>query len=216
MTSMVGSPVWWRKHRVLVWWRKYQVDVPEGTSGPWSVERFTVEGGEAELDALRFAIHGIMHRRAPAGSYTRLVRRGTVVMSDTPAEILDHLEAIREIEKASCERVLVNGLGLGLIVRAALRMPHVRQVDVVEAEEDVVKLIRFDDDRVRIHRADAYQIQWPVGTTWDVVWHDIWPAICSDNLPDMARLKKRYGRRARWQGAWCQEGCRALRDRRRP
>jgi hypothetical protein len=69
------------------------------------------------------------------------------------------------------------------------------------------------DPRVTIHHADAYTIRWPVGIRWDVAWHDIWADMCEDNLPGMATLHRRYGRRVEWQGSWGRE--RILADRRR-
>lgn len=182
--------------------------VPDGVSGVWSVERFVVESQTVE--GLRFALQG---RPVPPGTYTRLVRGGTsTIMSDTPAELADHREFVRR----ATGRVLINGLGLGLALQEALAKPEVTHVDVVELSEDVFALVapHFEGDpRVTIHLADAFDADWPKGTTWDVAWHDIWDNICSDNLDEMAKLNRKYGRRVGWQASWCRLEC--LRQRRK-
>lgn len=183
---------------------KYKVNVPQGTSGLWTVARFEITDG---IEALRCAMHG---RPVAPGTYTRLTRKGLwdPVMSDTPAEVADHLAAIWQAE-ARGGRILLNGLGLGMVLKAILTFPNVSQVDVVEVEQDVINLVApsYPDPRVHIVHADAFQVQWPDDAHWSVVWHDIWPAICSDNLKDMRRLRRKYQDKADWQGCWCYREC---------
>ena len=70
---------------------KYKVDIPEGQSGDWKVEKFTVSEEEAKLNNLRAAFSfSDRGREIEPGEYTRLRRNGVVVLSDTPAEIRDH------------------------------------------------------------------------------------------------------------------------------
>ena len=88
-------------------------------------------------------------------------------------------------------------------------------VDIVEIEQDVINLVwptYRDGDRVTLHHADAFTIQWPKGTKWDCAWHDIWPSLCTENLPEVAKLKRKYGRMVKYQAAWVEE---ELRDYRR-
>lgn len=176
----------------------YRVNVPCGESGDWKVSQFTV--GDHDMKAVSYALHG---RPVPPGTYTRLLRKGAYepVMSDTPAEVSDHLGFIYR----ATGRCLVNGLGLGVVLKAILKKPDVTHVDVVELEQDVINLVwptYKDHDRVTLHHADAYTIQWPKGTQWDYAWHDIWPDISTDNLPGIAKLKHKYAHAVKWQGAW--------------
>ena len=174
------------------------VTVPEGTAGLWSIERFTVEVNS--LERLRAVRDG---RAMPAGTYTRLrhMHRGTI-MSDTPAEKRDHMGFIWEAKG----RVLINGLGLGMCLGAVL-LKNVESVTVVEMDADVISLVadHYADPRVTIVHASAFDYQPPKGAHYNAVWHDIWDAICSDNLPEMHRLHHKYGRRADWQGSWGRE-----------
>lgn len=203
------------------WWETHKVDVPEGDVGRWGVRRFDVTEEDARFQHIRAAIGGGIRRRTfiVPGTYTRLIRwgehgpdapmSGVTVMSDTPDEIADHLGAIREVTLRG-GRVLIHGLGLGMVVAAALRCDGVTGVDVVELEQDVIDLVGphyTADPRVTIHHGDALTFRFPPGRRWSVVWHDIWPNICADNLPDMERLHRRYGSRCDWQGSWARTMC---------
>lgn len=178
---------------------QYKVDVPEGQSGKWRVERFTVRPHDLH-ESLRLIKTG---RGVPAGVYTGLYHGRSIVMSDTPDEIRDHLHFIYRAHG----RILVHGLGLGMVLKALLLKPEVTHVDVVEKSADVLALVgpSYSDPRVSIHHGDAYSFQFPPGTRWNYAWHDIWPDICTDNLNGMSKLHRRYGRRVDWQGSWCRE-----------
>ena len=95
--------------------RPYQVAtwLPEGQRGAYRVERFVVTGNEWQ---------GFSPRTVTAGTYTRLMRGGTVVMSDTPAEWRDHSYFVDRAEG----RVLVAGLGIGMVAAMPIRLPHQR------------------------------------------------------------------------------------------
>lgn len=182
------------------------VDIPDGKSGDWFVEKFEVNEKELWLFNLRCDIHGSSNRRMEPGTYTRLVRGGAVVMSDTPAEKRDHLEPVLE----ATGHVLVNGLGLGMVATACLLKDEVDKVTAVEISPDVIKLVaptlqdRFGD-RLEVVQADALKWKAPRGQRFNVVWHDIWSTICGDNLPAMSTLHRKYGRRCDWQGSWSRD-----------
>lgn len=188
---------------------QYKVSVPEGRSGPWEIVRYTIEENDPAL-----MIHNLREmfnpgrglRTIPPGTYTKLNhdRRG-VVMSDTPAEIYEHMSVLRQIERReSLKSVLINGLGIGVTLQAAIRRPDIESIDVVEISEDVLKLVapHYDDPRVTYHCADAYTVKWPVGKKWDIAWFDIWDDICIDNLEGMAKLHRRYCKRVSWYDSW--------------
>lgn len=180
----------------------WTVTVPEGTRGPWKVERFTVP----ENDLSQFIAAFKYGRSVPAGTYTRLTRAGEVVMSDTPDEIRDHY-ALR----GAAGRLLVHGLGLGMAVGFLLRQPGVTSIDVVELDPDVIALVgpHYWDPRLQIHRGDAYTFRFPnhEERSWDFAWHDIWDNICEDNLDGMKRLHRRYGGKVKQQFSWCRSRC---------
>lgn len=188
------------------------VTVPEGRSGDVAVSRFEVSDRDAQLDALRCAIQGNGFRAVPAGTYTKLTRRGALWMTDTPAERYDHLDFVRTVMGLNLRRVLVNGLGLGMVVRALLRVPSVTQVDVCEIESDVMGLVaqhvaELGDaagKRVLVVQGDAFEpdVTWSRGTRWDAVWHDVWQDINGDDYEAHKRIRRTYARRAEYQDVW--------------
>lgn len=191
------------------------VTVPEGISGNVAVERFEVEAGS--IEGIRLAFQG---RGVRPGIYTKLTRNGRLWMSDTPAEKRDHSFIAAVCARPETRRVLVNGLGLGMIVQSALANPAVEHIDVVEIDPDVIALVgpHYEaSGRVTIHQADAYEQckAWPKGSYWDAAWHDIWPDLCVDNLAEMAKLHRSYGRRTGWQGSWGKGLLESERDRER-
>jgi hypothetical protein len=194
------------------WWEAHQVRLPTAQNGRWSIEHFSV-GPEGHVTD-----HGI---EWPRGHYTRLVRYsdevpevdetmgiyvrpgGNMVMSDTPDEIEDHRPAMEEIRKRG-GRVLIHGLGLGMITRFALEQPNVEHVDVVELDQEVIDLVspHYRDQRLTIHQGDARTYPWPPDARWTVVWHDIWGDFKTENLKEMEAFHQRFEDRCEWQGSW--------------
>jgi hypothetical protein len=196
------------------WWRDLQVE-----RRPARTRRFDLWQRESREWRRQDPGDERTGRMTPPGRYTELHQAMDVAqeprdilgrpllmtpwMSDTPAEVLDHW-VVGHLVRG---RVLITGLGLGLITEWALGSPCVRHVDVVEIEREVVDLIApyFLDDiaagRLTIHHADALTYQFPRSSRWDVVWHDISQNIDPDNLPAMRKLRRRYENRCAWQGS---------------
>jgi hypothetical protein len=200
------------------WHEAMTVTVPEGQSGNVRLARFDVSDADASRHRIRNA-----GRAVRPGTYTGLYRAGALWMSDTPAEKRDHITVPHAAVRLGARRALVNGLGLGMVVSAMLQVETIEHIDVVEIDADVIALVGPHYERlaaeagktITVHHADAYTIAWPAGTTWDVAWHDIWRDLCTDNLPLMGRLHRRYGRRVQWQGSWARELLEYHRDRER-
>jgi len=141
------------------------------------------------------------------GTYTELRRGSTLVMSDTPSEIRDHMDFVR------CARgnVLVTGLGLGIVTNALALKDCVDHVTVIEKSADVIKLVGpffKDNPKVTLINADAYTWRPAKGTPkFDAAWHDIWDTICESNRKLMTKLRRRYCRwvEAGMQQCWSQE-----------
>lgn len=179
-----------------------KVDLPEMENGKWKIEKFTIE----QID-----LYSLFHGRAIySGTYTRLMRNGRIVMSDTNAEMRDHSIALYRAE-GSC---LINGLGIGMLLKNILLKDSVTDVTVVEISKELIDMVGpyYNDDRVTIIHANAYEYKPPKGKRYQMVWHDIWDDICSDNLPEMTKLHRKYGKRADWQGSWGKELCKRQRQ----
>ncbi|MDD5010210.1 MAG: hypothetical protein PHC68_17635 [Syntrophorhabdaceae bacterium] len=184
-----------------------KVTVPEGRSGDWVVQKFTVTKGDEKWERYYALLHS--HRRfVPEGTYTRLLHNGQLIMSDTPQELRDHLVMYGKAHG----RILINGLGLGVILQACLQKEEVAHATVIEISEDVISLVgphyeKMFGDRVEIIQADAMTWKPPKGIRYRAVWHDIWPEIYPENLEEMKILHRRYGRITDWQGSWCRHLC---------
>ncbi|WQY99782.1 spermidine synthase [Microbacterium phage MO526] len=183
-----------------------RIDLPEIDQDGVRVSRFEV--GKPDMWAKLAYLQGGGRGLTTPGTYTRLDVDGQLWMSDTDDEMRDHAEAYWEMSRRG-GRVLIHGLGLGMVVKAALALPNVEHVDVVEIDPRVIAAVgpHYEGERCSIHLGDALTLDWPAGTRWSVVWHDIWPEITAGNLPTMHRLHRRFGRRSDWQGSWARYYC---------
>lgn len=174
--------------------------IPAGKIGEAEVAKFRITNDGASMYNLGLLMNGGGHRQVDTGHYTRLSVGGVLMMSDTPAERREHIEAVQNAK----DSVLITGLGLGIVAKACLARPEVIDVTVIEKSADVIALVRphLPKRRLTVIHDDAF-IWKPVnGQKWGMVWHDIWPDICTDNLKEMGTLCRRFARRAEWQSCW--------------
>lgn len=179
--------------------------VPCGASGQYAVEEFAVTTEDAKFFNLRAAINGDRRTIIP-GKYKSLKRNGKIIMSNTPSEMND----FRYFVYRASGDILINGLGLGVVLSQLLKKTEVKNIIAIEISQDIVSLIApafSKDKRVSIINADALTWCPPKGMKFDFVWHDIWDDICSDNLPEMKTLHRKYGRKTKCQQSWCREKC---------
>lgn len=187
-------------------YENYKVRIPSGRCGNWSVEQFEVTEKQAEIERFSSIFNG--NRGVPAGIYTALKESRYLIMSDTPDEIQDHLSIITEAK----DHVLLNGLGIGMVLQAVIEKPEVTHVTVIERSKEVITLVglfyqeKYGNKLTIIH-ADALDWKPPKGQAFGAVYHDIWPNICIDNLPEMKKLHRKYGHRTDWQESWCRREC---------
>jgi spermidine synthase len=100
-----------------------------------------------------------------------------------------------------------------MVAKACLSKPEVESVTVVELQPDVIKLVgpwlegiaAKANKRLTIIQGDAFTWKPPKEQKWDIVWHDVWNEICTDNLPQMSKLHRRFGKRCSWQDSWSRE-----------
>ena len=91
-----------------------KVEVPDGKSGDWEVSTFEVDKHGADFFNLRDNINN-NNRKVKVGIYKKLTYKNNTVASNTPAEISDIRWPIYEAKKRG-GRILINGLGLGMIM----------------------------------------------------------------------------------------------------
>lgn len=179
--------------------------IPDGKSGNWEISTFSVE-----KDNLSQAISMMKYGRGvPAGTYKRLRRDNEVIMSNTPDEIRDFMPFVNQAKGV----ILINGLGMGCLVKALLDKEDVKEIIVIENSKDVIELVSpyFNDERLHIINDDAFEYKSPKGKKYDYIWHDIWDIISGDNLREMNKLhKKYYGKVSGFQDSWAKLQCQRL------
>lgn len=194
------------------WRDAMHVDWPTGQHGNAEIRTITITEQDEQFSSMRAALKG--RGRVTAGDYTGLYIRGHLWVSDTPDEQRDHLEFLGAVSRMDAPRVLVNGLGLGMVVRALCHIESVEIVDVVDNDPDVIALVgplvgayaAEHGKTVNVHLGDAHTpaTTFPAGIEWTAAWHDIWQTICGDHWASMKTVKRRHARRARYQAVWCE------------
>lgn len=133
-----------------------------------------------------------------AGTYAQLTSKtGQIWMTDTPMERASNLSVV----KVASGRVLVAGLGIGMVIPAIANKSSVERLVVVEKEPEVIALVEPQlkawlsceaGQKLEVIQADIFEYR--PDTKFDTIYFDIWPNICGDNLADMHRLHRRFGR----------------------
>jgi len=134
-----------------------RVELPEVSKGAWKIEHFVTD--RTDWGSVKSG------RAVPVGEkFTRAMRGGTLVMSDTPAEMRDHRSAVWAA-KGSC---LLNGLGIGMVLKNILLKPEVTDVTVVEISQDLIDIVapHYPDSRVTFVCADALLFK-PIDRDWE-------------------------------------------------
>lgn len=189
--------------------------LPPGKKGIAEVTHFTVSEQEASFTRMRAAF-GHPAEEVDPGSYAKLCIHGSLMMTDTRFEWRSNAGAVYRAKG----RVLIGGLGIGMVLAPILASPVVEEVTVVEKHQDVIDLVEPHvrklpgGSKLKIICADILEWKPPRGARWDAIYFDIWQNICTDNLPEMNRLKRRF-RNCKapggWMGCWEED---ALRRRR--
>ncbi len=151
----------------------------------------------------------------PAGKYVRLVVEGKLVMSNTRMEVITNTEVVHKANG----KVLIAGLGLGMILKPILEKDSVTSVLVIEKHPDVIRLIApfYKHPKLKVVQADIFEWQ-PGSEKFDTLYFDIWSDMVEDNLPQIAKLHQRFKyakNRANpdaWMGSWAQGMLRSQRQ----
>jgi hypothetical protein len=157
---------------------------------------------------LRDAINGRSeHLDSKPFTVTQLIVGWDIMMSDTTMEMVTNSEFMRKANG----KVLIAGLGLGIIVHIIQDLKAVDEIVIIEKSKDIIDMVTKEmkfNDKVKIINADIFEWQPEKGEKFDTMWFDIWPNICSDNYPEMKELNRKFGRKLnpnnpnKWKGHW--------------
>lgn len=96
-------------------------------------------------------------------------------------------------------RILMIGLGLGVLIEYCRENKNVAEIDVIERCEEVIELAAITDKRVTIHRGDAKELH--LKGHWNIVWVDLWDDIEKGEHQDWAAIARAYApEQAEWVG----------------
>lgn len=166
------------------------------------------------MDAAMASLRGIPTREEKVAV---LSVNGVTMMSDTYHERSTNREFVRQARGD----VLIAGLGLGMILHPILADSNVATVTIVEKHQDVIDLVRPTlpaTSKLDLIAADIFEWKPPRGRSWDVIYFDIWADLSTDELDEMGRLHRKFGRRLRpggWMNSWCRDQLLARRRRER-
>ena len=192
-------------------WSKMTDKMPEGVVGTALIKHFDISLKTSRASALRGGLHYVAE-----GRYVKLVVKGETVMSDTRMEKLSCADAVDNAHG----KVLVAGLGMGMILFPILEKEEVERVTVIERNRDVMGLVgpRVRSPKLAIINAVIMTWRPEKGQKFNTIYFDIWSFICVDNLPEIAILHQAFkGRLDRtdpncWMNSWL---CDYLRNSRR-
>lgn len=147
----------------------------------------------------------------PDETYMRLFINKRVFMSNTAAEVRDAYGFLNELYKTQTRSVVITGAGLGVITHIVRQAQFVDRVWVIENNKEVATLSAraFEDDpKVVVVEGDAFDP--PAMAMFAencAIWHDIWPDISPENLPEMRKLRKLWSLIAGFQKCWAEDVC---------
>jgi hypothetical protein len=160
--------------------------------GVASLTKYEFSESENPLYNLRVLRNGESFMRMYDGKYVRLHVNGELMMSDT---FMERLTNQKFIDRAT-GRVLIAGLGVGLIIQNIAEKEEVTEIVVIEKYSDVIDIVEpfIKHPKLKIICADIFDYEMSKTEKFDTIYFDIWPNISTDNLPEMETLHKKYAR----------------------
>lgn len=134
-------------------WKSPATDYPARKMGRAEIVKRRNTRGDYYMEGVR----GYLYAHYPKGiPITVLKIRGKVWMTDDPQYVWS-LQSFAERAKG---KVLVAGLGLGIVAHQLCQNPAVTQIDVIDRDMDVIRLVTPlipQDGRLHIHHDDFYE-----------------------------------------------------------
>lgn len=182
------------------------LSIPPRRAGRLEIARDMVTGSTPIIGARQAVLRGVrpvtLRLRAPLTVHMLRERGRGTWMTDLPEELHQIAEMIAAVKPAG--RVLVGGLGLGILVHFLARRPEVEEVVVVERSAQVIKLVEPHLPRgpakIKVLRGDIYNYAHVATAPHDFFLLDTWQETnettwWKEVLP-LKRAIRRYWRHA--------------------
>jgi spermidine synthase len=136
------------------------------------------------------------------GSYARLRDKMTkdVIMSDTPMERKTNLDLYRN----ASGRVLIGGLGIGMVLLAIQDKTEVTSITVIEKFKSIIDMVAPMlplNGKVTIINDNVFTWLPKRGEKFDTIYMDIWNEISGELWAEHKELRKKF-RKYLAQGGW--------------
>lgn len=187
--------------------------IPEGHKGVAVIRHIHLKSEDLRAERLRAAMRGQLP--VQPGILTQLVIMNNhyteeIMMSDAPQESVTNYEFVRRAHG----NILIAGLGIGMILKPILESNTTKSVTVIEKFQDVIDLVHphIEHPKLQVIHADIFKWLPFDKTKYDIIYFDIWPNICSDNLKEMNKLHKKftpYLKSRGWMASWEYDTCRS-------
>lgn len=177
------------------------IRIRPGKSGSFTVERAVVEGSTPIVGFRQAILRGlppVTAKLAGPLTYHRLVEDGAVWMTDLPEELNQIGELVETLRPRG--RVLVGGLGLGVLAKAVANRSTVEQVTVIELSEDVINLCTPKHAPYTVVQADIATYLAEHEEPFDFYLLDTWAGTgeltwWSEVMPLRRIIRQRFGAR---------------------
>lgn len=154
-------------------WKTPLTDVPLKTVGTARLKRVNYNGVYRHNGVLGYEFYSVRGWMKVTALQIKDGRRWKTWMVDDPV----HWDGMKEaVEDLPAGRILVAGLGLGLMLHHMASEPRFTEITVIERDPDVIKLILPTlpkDPRVTIIAADYYRYIKTTTETYDGVLWDL-------------------------------------------
>lgn len=115
---------------------------------------------------------------------------------DNPLAIdsADEIEAYREFVAAASGRVLLIGVGLGILASLLLMKPEVTEIVATDIEPVLLDYCGAltEDGRVRLVQVDAWNVSWLAGMRFDHCYISIWHVRNLSTWGEKEELRSKY------------------------
>lgn len=132
------------------------ISLPERTVGKFSISHRTIEGTIPVVGHRQAILRGMLpvvgKLAQPRRIHQLVVYRQGLWMTDLPEELNQIAEMLHEVQPKG--KVLVGGLGLGIVATVVSRLPTVSEVVVIEKSKEVIELCASDEESYKVVKSD--------------------------------------------------------------